>query len=76
MASALAALAEAKQFFAQADPVFGERIESYTQYVRENDLFTTRALLPPQSNRALPSAEEQLGDRISGADRRGTPTGW
>ncbi len=61
MNSALTALAAATSFFAQADPVFGERIAAYTEYVRENDLLTAHALIPPQTNRAVPSSEQGDG---------------
>ncbi|WP_449283881.1 4-hydroxyphenylacetate 3-monooxygenase, oxygenase component [Leucobacter sp.] len=61
MNSALAALSSARSFFAQADPVFGERVERYAEYVRENDLLTAHALLAPQTNRA-DAAGENAGD--------------
>lgn len=62
MNSALAALSAAKSFFSQADPVFGERLERYAEYVRENDLLTAHALIPPQTNRA--AAVDQQSDQM------------
>ncbi|HIY67198.1 MAG TPA: 4-hydroxyphenylacetate 3-monooxygenase, oxygenase component, partial [Candidatus Agrococcus pullicola] len=40
MNGALAALSAAQAFFAQADPVFGERIARYAEHVREHGLVT------------------------------------
>lgn len=65
MNSALAALSSAKSFFAQADPVFGERIERYAEYVRENDLLTAHALITPQANRADGGAKQPGDPRIA-----------
>lgn len=64
MNSALTALATAKTFFAQADPVFGERIEAYYVLARENDLLATHTLIPPQVNRSV-SGSEQLGGQLT-----------
>lgn len=63
--SSLTALASAKSFFEQADPVFGERIEKYTEYVRENDLLTAHALITPQTNRADSGVQQQDDPRIA-----------
>ncbi|MBP1326946.1 4-hydroxyphenylacetate 3-monooxygenase [Leucobacter exalbidus] len=65
MNSALAALSSAKTFFEQADPVFGERIERYTEYVRENDLLTAHALITPQANRAETGSQPMGDSRIA-----------
>ena len=62
--SALTALSAAKKFFAQADPVFGERIEAYYEFARENDLLATHTLIPPQANRSV-SGSEQLGGQLA-----------
>ena len=64
MNSSLTALSTAKKFFAQADPVFGERIERYYEYARENDLLATHTLIPPQVNRSVPGSE-QLGGQLA-----------
>ncbi|MDQ4502100.1 4-hydroxyphenylacetate 3-monooxygenase, oxygenase component [Sinomonas sp. ASV322] len=64
MNSSLTALSAAKKFFAQADPVFGERIEAYYEMARENDLLATHTLIPPQANRSV-SGSEQLGGQLS-----------
>ncbi|NKX54603.1 4-hydroxyphenylacetate 3-monooxygenase, oxygenase component [Arthrobacter mobilis] len=64
MNSSLTALSTAKKFFAKADPVFGERIERYYEYARENDLLATHTLIPPQVNRSV-SGTEQLGGQLA-----------
>ncbi|MCG2624038.1 4-hydroxyphenylacetate 3-monooxygenase, oxygenase component [Arthrobacter sp. I2-34] len=64
MNSSLTALSTAKKFFAKADPVFGERIERYYEYARENDLLATHTLIPPQVNRSVPGSE-QLGGQLA-----------
>ena len=64
MNSALTALSAAKKFFAQADPVFGERVEAYYEMARENDLLATHTLIPPQANRSV-SGSEQLGGQLA-----------
>lgn len=50
--SALMALSQASDWFAQADPRFGQNIRAYYERVREQDLLTTHTLIPPQANRA------------------------
>ncbi|WP_422933548.1 4-hydroxyphenylacetate 3-monooxygenase, oxygenase component [Sinomonas sp. P47F7] len=62
--SALTALGAAKKFFAQTDPVYGERIEAYYEFARENDLLATHTLIPPQANRSV-SGSEQLGGQLA-----------
>ena len=64
MNSSLTALASAKKWFEQADPVYGERIEAYYEMVRENDLLATHTLIPPQVNRSV-SGSEQLGGQLA-----------
>ncbi|HEY9499959.1 MAG TPA: 4-hydroxyphenylacetate 3-monooxygenase, oxygenase component [Terrimesophilobacter sp.] len=64
MNSSLTALAAAKKWFEQADPVYGERIEAYYEMARENDLLATHTLIPPQVNRSV-SGSEQLGGQLS-----------
>ena len=64
MNSAVTALASAERFFAKADPVYGERIRAYYEYVRENDLLATHTLVPPQVNRAV-TASQQGGGQLT-----------
>lgn len=64
MNSSLTALASAKKWFEKADPVYGERIEAYYEFARENDLLATHTLIPPQVNRSV-SGSEQLGGQLS-----------
>jgi 4-hydroxyphenylacetate 3-monooxygenase len=64
MNSSLTALGTAKKFFEKADPVFGERIEKYYEFARENDLLATHTLIPPQVNRSV-SGSEQLGGQLA-----------
>ncbi len=64
--SALMALSEAGEWFAQADPRYGENIRAYYERVREEDLLTTHTLIPPQANRAV-GAGQQVDGRALGA---------
>lgn len=64
MNSSLTALAAAEKWFAQADPIYGERIRNYYEFARENDLLATHTLIPPQVNRSV-SGSEQLGGQLS-----------
>jgi 4-hydroxyphenylacetate 3-monooxygenase len=64
--SALMALSEAGDWFAQADPRFGENIRAYYEKVREEDLLTTHTLIPPQANRTV-GAGQQVDGRALGA---------
>ena len=59
--SALMALASAQDWFAQADPGFGENIRRYYEKVREEDLLCTHTLIPPQANRAVPGSQQAAG---------------
>ena len=61
--SALMALASAQDWFAQADPAFGENIRRYYTKVREEDLLCTHTLIPPQANRAV-SGSQQAGGSL------------
>ena len=47
-----AAMAAAREFFAQNDPRFGDNIAEYHRHVREHDLCMTHALTNPQVNRS------------------------
>jgi 4-hydroxyphenylacetate 3-monooxygenase len=64
--SALMALSEAGEWFAQSDPRFGENVHNYYEKVREEDLLTTHTLIPPQANRAAGPAQ-QVDGRTLGA---------
>jgi 4-hydroxyphenylacetate 3-monooxygenase len=64
--SALMALSEAGEWFAQADPRFAENIRTYYEKVREEDLLTTHTLIPPQANRAV-GPGQQIDGRTLGA---------
>jgi 4-hydroxyphenylacetate 3-monooxygenase len=63
--SALMALGQAGDWFAQADPRFGENIRAYYEMVREQDLLTTHTLIPPQANRAVGVGQEVDGRALS-----------
>jgi 4-hydroxyphenylacetate 3-monooxygenase len=64
--SALMALSEAGDWFAQADPRYGENVRAYYEMVREQDLLTTHTLIPPQANRAV-GPGQQIDGRALGA---------
>ncbi|MFK0007834.1 4-hydroxyphenylacetate 3-monooxygenase, oxygenase component [Paenarthrobacter sp. NPDC090520] len=61
MNSCLTALEAAEAFFSKADPIFGERLKKYVEYMRENDLLAAHSLIPPQVNRAVPAAQQGDG---------------
>ncbi len=61
--SALMALASAADWFAQADPAFGDHVRAYYERVREDDLLCTHTLVPPQANRAV-AASQQAGGSL------------
>ncbi len=58
MNTTLLAFEEAEDLFAKANPEFAKRIKAYCEYVRENDLFLTHAIITPQNNRAASSANQ------------------
>ena len=62
--SALMALSEAGEWFAQADLAYGENIRRYYELVREQDLLLTHTLIPPQANRSQ-GAGQQLGGSLT-----------
>ncbi|MFE1961563.1 4-hydroxyphenylacetate 3-monooxygenase, oxygenase component [Streptomyces sp. NPDC059479] len=64
MNSSLMALNSAADWFAQADPAFGENIRRYYEKVREEDLLCTHTLIPPQANRAV-SGTAQAGGKLA-----------
>ena len=63
--SALMALSEAGEWFAQADARFADNIRTYYEKVREEDLLTTHTLIPPQANRAAGAGQEVDGRALS-----------
>jgi 4-hydroxyphenylacetate 3-monooxygenase len=73
--SALMALSEAGDWFAQADSRFGENVRNYYERVREEDLLTTHTLIPPQANRAVGAGQEidgrKLGAHVVSQDDNG-----
>ncbi|WP_112467410.1 4-hydroxyphenylacetate 3-monooxygenase, oxygenase component [Streptomyces triticisoli] len=64
MNSSLMALASAADWFAQANPAFGENIRRYYEKVREEDLLCTHTLIPPQVNRAV-AGTQQAGGKLA-----------
>ena len=54
----LSAMAAASDFFGAEDPVQGERIRRYYEYVREHDLCLTHTLINPQANRSKTVGEQ------------------
>lgn len=54
----LAALSEARSVFARGGERFAQNVERYCEYVRENDLFLTHALITPQTDRSKSSSEQ------------------
>lgn len=59
--SSLMALSSASDWFAQADPRFGDNIRRYFEKVREEDLLTTHTLIPPQTNRSVTGSRQGGG---------------
>jgi 4-hydroxyphenylacetate 3-monooxygenase len=64
--SALMALSQAGDWFAQADPRFAENVRAYYEKVREEDLLTTHTLIQPQANRSV-GPGQQIDGRALGA---------
>jgi anthranilate 3-monooxygenase (FAD) / 4-hydroxyphenylacetate 3-monooxygenase len=54
----LAALSEARSLFARRGQQFADNIVRYYEYIRENDLFLTHALITPQNDRSKTSSEQ------------------
>ncbi|HYB17021.1 MAG TPA: 4-hydroxyphenylacetate 3-monooxygenase, oxygenase component [Streptosporangiaceae bacterium] len=63
--SALMALASARDWFARADPCFGDNIGKYYEKVREEDLLCTHTLVPPQANRAVAASQQASGSLMA-----------
>ncbi|HUG14239.1 MAG TPA: 4-hydroxyphenylacetate 3-monooxygenase, oxygenase component [Thermomicrobiales bacterium] len=58
LSSSLMAFAAARDYFAVADPRFGDNVESYYRHARENDLCLTHTLINPQANRSVGPSEQ------------------
>ncbi|MCY0889283.1 MAG: 4-hydroxyphenylacetate 3-monooxygenase, oxygenase component [Alicyclobacillaceae bacterium] len=56
--SALMAMSQAAEYFAENAPAYAENIRNYFAYVRENDLALTHTLINPQVNRALTVSQQ------------------
>jgi anthranilate 3-monooxygenase (FAD) / 4-hydroxyphenylacetate 3-monooxygenase len=55
----LMAFAEARDVFDRPGTRFAANVVEYYEYVRENDLFLTHALITPQIDRSRPSGEQR-----------------
>ncbi|MBV1867101.1 MAG: hypothetical protein KUG69_04230 [Marinosulfonomonas sp.] len=63
---------ESRELAAKNGPEFPERIAKYYEYVRDNDLFLSHALLSPQNDRSKPSSEQaELHMRVVNEDKDG-----
>jgi len=54
----LMAFVEAKDVFARKGQRYADNVVNYYEYIRENDLFLTHALVTPQSDRSKASSEQ------------------
>ncbi len=54
----LLAFAEARAVFDRGGTAYGDRIVRYYEYVRDNDLFLSHALITPQNDRSKSSAQQ------------------
>ncbi|NRF94374.1 4-hydroxyphenylacetate 3-monooxygenase, oxygenase component [Paenibacillus frigoriresistens] len=55
----ITAFYEARDFFAKFDQKYANNITKYYEYVRENDLFLTHALIDPQVDRSKPASQQE-----------------
>jgi len=63
---------ESRDLAGKNGPEFPERIAKYYEYVRDNDLFLSHALLSPQNDRSKPSSEQaELHMRVVNEDKDG-----
>ncbi|MBV1901372.1 MAG: hypothetical protein KUG56_06845 [Kordiimonadaceae bacterium] len=61
----LLAFWEAREKFAEGGEQFGENVVKYYEYIRDNDLFLSHALITPQNDRSKSSSElENLHLRV------------
>jgi len=56
------AMATAADWFGQPDRMFGENIQRYYEYVRDNDLLLTHTLITPQVNRSRGVAAQDASE--------------
>ena len=59
LSTMLMSFAESPHLFDKCGPEYTERLTNYFEYVRENDLFLTHALIPPQSDRSKASSKQE-----------------
>ena len=59
LSTMLMSFAESPHLFDKCGPEYTERLINYFEYVRENDLFLTHALVPPQSDRSKGSSNQE-----------------
>lgn len=55
----LLAFAEAREIFGRAGQRYADNVLKYYEYIRDNDLFLSHALITPQNDRTKSSAEHQ-----------------
>lgn len=60
LSTMLMAFSESPHLFEKCGPEFAKRLMDYFEHVRENDLFLTHALIPPQSDRTKASSEQDV----------------
>jgi 4-hydroxyphenylacetate 3-monooxygenase oxygenase component len=51
--------ADNAEFFSQQGPQFGDNIRAFYAHCRDNDVFMTHALIPPQNDRSKASSEQE-----------------
>lgn len=56
--TSLLAFVEGKDVFARQGERFADNVQRYYEYVRDNDLFLTHALVPPQTDRSKQDSEQ------------------
>jgi anthranilate 3-monooxygenase (FAD)/4-hydroxyphenylacetate 3-monooxygenase len=74
MNTVLIAFAEAKDVFARGGQRYADNIVKYYEYVRENDLFLSHALISPQTDRSKASSQ-QVDPHLHMGVVRETPDG-
>ncbi len=74
MNTVLLAFAEAKDVFARDGQRYADNLVKYYEYVRENDLFLSHALISPQTDRSK-SSSQQVDPHLHMGVLRETPEG-
>jgi anthranilate 3-monooxygenase (FAD) / 4-hydroxyphenylacetate 3-monooxygenase len=59
MNTAVLALADSRELFARLAPRYADNVTRYYEYVRDNDLLLTHALIPPPNDRSRPASGQQ-----------------